>query len=90
MKAFFNAWIAAAVALPLVLLPMVRAFHRNPELFGLNIKPQTATAAQSKKQAIPPRDELLTRAAACQYSEDITKVDDKTLNDVVAKCEAKK
>ena len=85
MKAFFNAWIAAAVALPLVLLPMVRAFHRNPELFGLNVKPQTAMAS-----AIPPREALLKRAAACQYSIEIAKVDDKKLNDLVAECEAKK
>ena len=84
MKALFNPWIAAAVALPLVLLPMVRAFHRNPELFGLNVKPQTASAAAVDIS----RDELLKRAAACQYSEDITKLSTKKINDLVAECEA--
>ena len=92
MKVLLDPWIGGALVVPLILFFGVKAFHRNPELFGINTKPQSATAAiaQPKPQAIPPRDELLKRAAACEYSAPISKVDDKTLNNLVAECEATK
>jgi hypothetical protein len=74
-------WVIGCLALPLVLLPATKAFHKHPELFGLT--PLSVSAKESVA-----RDELLQRAKKCRFSVDPKTLNPKKLNDAVADCEA--
>lgn len=76
---------AAIPLIPLVTFGLMRAFHKDPALFGIAAKPNSANATQQ----IPSRKALEDRARKCRNAVDITALSDKALNDLVWLCESR-
>ena len=74
---------AAIPLIPLVAFGLMRAFHKDPALFGISAKPNSANATQQ----IPSRKALEDRAKKCRNAVDIATLSDKALNDLVWLCE---
>ena len=72
----------AVFAIPLVAFGLMRAFYKDPSLFGISIKPNSANA-------VPSRKALEDRTKKCRIPVDITALGDKELNDLVWTCEQK-
>ena len=77
--------IAAIAVIPLTTFGLMRAFHKDPSMFGISAKPNSASATQQ----IPPRKALEDRANKCRNAVDVTTLGDKELNDLVWLCESK-
>ncbi len=71
---------AAIPLIPLAAFGLMRAFHKDPALFGISAKPNSANA-------MPSRKALEDRAKKCRNAVDITALSDKALNDLVWLCE---